>query len=63
MDVEQEAARLKGILAQVLGAMQAMHPDNNSDLSNAEYARLWNATVELLEAEAAPDSAAQWSGE
>lgn len=49
--LNREAMRLLGVIAQAAAAMQAMHPDAPSDLSDADYARLWNATADMLEAE------------
>lgn len=48
-DQSTETVRLRQIIAQALAAMQALHPSATSDLSDVEYARLWNATMEMLE--------------
>ena len=43
--------RLKGIIGQTLAAMEALHPSAAGDMSDADYARLWNATMKQLEQE------------
>lgn len=43
-----EIERLQDIITQAFHAMEAMHPDAPTDMSATEYARLWNATAEML---------------
>lgn len=47
-----EVGRLNSILAQTLAALHALSPNANADLDDAGYARLWNATIAMLESEA-----------
>jgi hypothetical protein len=48
--LEQENKRLREALDQTLATMQALHPSSAGDMSNGDYARLWNATMAALEA-------------
>lgn len=48
--LEKENARLREALDQTLATMQALHPSSAGDMSNGDYARLWNATMAALEA-------------
>lgn len=45
-----ENKRLREALDQTLATMQALHPSSAGDMSDGDYARLWNATMEVLEA-------------
>jgi citrate lyase beta subunit len=44
-----EISRLRGIIASAAAAMDSLHPEASSgEMTDAEYASLWNATVEML---------------
>ena len=48
MDALAEIERLRALVASAAAAMEAMHPSAASGLGDAEYAQLWNATMEAL---------------
>lgn len=45
-----EAPAMAEALEQTAAAMDALHPSSAGDMSDADYARLWNATRDALEA-------------
>ena len=46
-----ELAALREEREQVRTAMQCLHPEHAGGMSDAEFARLWNATLALLDRE------------
>lgn len=45
---EERERGLRALLSQATATLQAMHPTAASDLSDAELARLYNATMDAL---------------
>ena len=52
-----EVARLREALEQAGAAMDALHPDAAGDMSDGDYARLWNATRDSVAAALAQQEA------